>query len=54
MVIWIWQLFWDFGDADQCDQIGRNFAVEATFYLAYFHTIKQFQPVVCWKVSKVF
>ncbi len=37
----------------QCDQIGQNFAILATFYVTNFHPNKQFQPVVCCKVSKI-
>jgi hypothetical protein len=38
---------------DQCELIGQNFAILVTYYATNFHPNKQFQPVVCRKVSKV-
>ncbi len=37
----------------QCDQIGQNFAIQATSYLTNFQLNKQFQHMVCCKYFKV-
>jgi hypothetical protein len=38
--------------APKCDQIGRNLALWATFYLTNFHLNKLFQYIVCCEYFK--